>query len=166
MFPPPSGVPILEHAGGTPIGTLHRAVLNVQNELSLEYVSVRDGATSGVVELKLLRHATPPAELHDFLSALINEKQRGGGDNKWFGCKVELPASGNGPVRLHITGDDAHTIYEYQLTGPTLTPHRIVRDSPLASLDSLPRFLIGSGTALVIALAGLVAVIVTWTIRR
>lgn len=165
MFPPLGGTSILDHANGTSIGTLRRAMLNVQSELSLEYVLVQDGQIAGVVKMESLRHTTPPAELDDCLAALVREKQHAGGD-KWFGCTVQLPQSGNGPVQLHITGDDTHTVYEYQLTGTTLTPTKIVHDSPLASLDSLPRFLLASGVAIAIALAGLVAVIVTWTIRR
>lgn len=166
MFPPQGGAPILDHAGGTSIGTLHRAMLNVQSELSLEHIPVKDGQVVGVVKMESLRHNVHSAELHDFVAALVSEKQRGGGDNKWFGCYVELPPSDNGLVQLHVTGDDNHTIYEYQMTKVTLTPVRIARDSPLASLDSLPRFLIGSCAAIAIAFAGLAAVIVTWIIRR
>lgn len=124
MFPVAPDVPLRDAPAGKVVGTLTRAVVNSQEEITAGgWVAVRDAGSTSWVELSKLAYLPPPGASVDYFKAFeAAYVARDPGDYRSASLTLEPGAKVTAKATLRLGQDDYWEKYVYEISSGSARP--------------------------------------------
>jgi hypothetical protein len=167
MFPATNDVPIFDRPDGKEVGTLTRAMVNVESEVRAGgWVEVIDPAGSNWVRFEDLRYRAAPGSTTGYFDAFEKAYQaRDPADFRTASLRFKEGRGGPTRLTLHLGQDDAWQEYVYQLSGEIATPLvAYIMHGPSAGIIETSRIM-GAMVVAAVAVGGWVVIGEAWRRR-